>query len=1287
MQLVFDHQDLKDLSVYSPVLVLKISWAVVISNYIDSQYVLFGVGEQSNIQYPDISPVRLHVRPENIVNDILRETDWIDSSPLKSEEQYHSILIIRSTTAASQSSRSFEGGNRRPLTIFCDVKNDGIYIENISDDSSSASKLLNLILYHWRHVIREMAKNPLARLAELQGLSPEEIELLHQWNSKTEIRREESCAHHLIERQCKEQPSAPAVHSWDGALTYNQLDSMATQVAARLVAAGIGPEKFVALLIEKSMWMTVAVLAVMKAGGAFVLLDASQPVQRLALMCRKTQSRVVLVSEKHAAIASGLDLPVIGVPDDVFLTDRSSTSVPFNAPDVRPHHPLYAGFTSGSTGEPKGFVIEHCAFTSGLDAYLKASRLKRESRVLQFASYAFVVSITDQIASLAAGACVCVPSEGQLQNDLAGCIQELNANWLKVTPTVLRLLSPQTGQNLISILLVGERVDRSELVKWQGHASLFSLYGQSENAKGTMVNARTSPDCDLQNLGRPFAATPWIVNSHDPNRLVPVGAEGELLLEGPCLSRGYLDAEEQNRITFLQDPPWLYQMRPEQTHGRFLRTGDLARFHENGTIVLLGRKGTRVKIRGQRVELAEVEHHLCKFIDASEPVIAEVIVPSDQEEHNAMLLAFVPVGGNSNDGKFIVPPTTPFRNQMLDTSAKLKEVLLAFMVPASFVPIRAVPRTPTGKLHRRLLRDEASKLTRQELLASMRSEAPHQLPKTEAEKTLQQVCADVLKLPLHSVGMQVGFFDLGGDSITARELVIRLRHRNVSVAVTDVFLQTSLASLAECHNSSADEVQADPTTRPDPFAELRVEFMKHEHPTLIHMEVEDVLPTAPYQVRASHNGVLDYFAFDLAGNLDVSQLQQACEALVQNHAGLRSAFIPFQDSFVQVVLRHVNVPFLRYNLKNSQTSLEDWAASFCKSDWSKSHTLDRPHVLFALAQSDTELNHAMFVIRASHAQTDGLALNPLLSDIWNAYGNLPIPEPGDPSRYARDCYWERTPAAWAFWQHLLRGSTVTQIPLPRAERPETPLPRRELKSSFPAQPSGTTTTLLLAPGDCAFWEKRIPMPTVPKGFTMSTVLKTAWAHMLHTLTGDYDLLFAQIVNSRNTNTPNVDRLISCCANVAPVRVQVNPSSSMCEVLRAVQSIHAQSIPYETIWWDDMPGNCTDWPKGTKPSSYIFCQNFDRISSGQVGSLQWRKALTVLPIVTSDTLVLEAYFSNDSLLLLLCGEHNLASEENAAKVLDLCTKSIESICNNPDGLFVLPTLEYLTQPAKPNPKLL
>jgi amino acid adenylation domain-containing protein len=577
------------------------------------------------------------------------------------------------------------------------------------------------------------------------------------------------------------------------------LDRLSSALAAHLAGLGVRPEVFVPLLFEKSRWTTVAMLGVMKAGGAFVLLDPSHPRARLQSICLAVSVDIAIASASQAAIAEQLVTRVVALGvEEMKLCEKRSDQM---TPSVAPNNALYVVFTSGSTGVPKGAIVTHESYSTGALSYAPSLGLTHASRVFQFSSYAFDNSISDILTTLIVGGCVCVPSESARRGQLAIAIQNLKATVCFLTPSVARLLLPDEVQNLSTIILMGEAMTSRDVDQWADRLQLYNEYGPAECSVISTIQRIARKGNDPCNIGRGTGCVSWVVDQTNHDKLLPIGVIGELLIEGPIVGRGYLNNPEQTAATFIDPPAWLHTIRtayPGNPGGdRVYKTGDLVQYTADGLLRFIGRKDTQVKLRGQRIELGDVEHHVRECFPGARDVVAEVVKPAD-DERPPMLIAFVWMDRNRDEGMddILIPPTDVFRTAILTAETRLHDAVPVYMVPAVFLPLVAVPLTATGKTDRRRLRERAAALSQTQIATYSDPVTAKRQPSTTAQRILQQLWAQVLNLPSNAIGADDNFFRLGGDSITAMQLAGVARKNGLFLAVTDVFRYNTLATLA-----------------------------------------------------------------------------------------------------------------------------------------------------------------------------------------------------------------------------------------------------------------------------------------------------------------------------------------------------------------------------------------------------------------------------------------------------------------------------------------------------------
>ncbi|KAF2098826.1 acetyl-CoA synthetase-like protein, partial [Rhizodiscina lignyota] len=612
--------------------------------------------------------------------------------------------------------------------------------------------------------------------------SAEEVSLLLKWNSDRGVPSEavNNCIHELVDKQVLLRPHALAVHAWDGQLTYEQLDELAERLTHHLIndEYAVGPESKVLLCFDKSMWAIVAMLAILKAGAVVVPLGTINPVPRLAQIAKDTEATLMLVGPQYASRVAGLVPHVLTV--DGSLLGRLPVPTAKAAAKVTARNAAYIIYTSGSTGVPKGVVLEHSALCTSSQAHGRAFGLGPDTRAVQFADYAYDVSLADIWFTLHHGGCICVMSEQDRMDNIVGAIGVLDGNTINLTPTVAMLLDPAKAPKLRTLILAGENCHASIIEAWSNRVALYNSYGPSEASFGVTVNGPVVDSRAAGNIGRPVAGSLWIVDAADYNRLCPIGVPGEILIEGPLLARGYLNDSAKTASAFIMDPTWAAQYG--LGHGRRMyRTGDMARQNHDGSLTYLGRMDNQIKVHGgRRVELGEIEH----WIRVSHPDVRAVAVDAitpREDEATPVLTAFVEfdkdsvhVPGTNVSTPGPCPMSEGMRDKFSNLQMSLLNALPPYMVPALYIPMAQLPQTASGKLDRKLIRHLFANFTREELLKFTLANSAKAAP-TDLERRLQGFWADVLGLGADSIGTQDNFFQLGGDSIAAMRLVSMAR--------------------------------------------------------------------------------------------------------------------------------------------------------------------------------------------------------------------------------------------------------------------------------------------------------------------------------------------------------------------------------------------------------------------------------------------------------------------------------------------------------------------------------
>lgn len=601
------------------------------------------------------------------------------------------------------------------------------------------------------------------------------------------------CVHDMIAETMRIQPQSLAIDAWDGSLTYAELERLASNLSSRLKVSGVLSGSIVPICLEKSMWTAVATLAVLKAGGAFVLLDTSLPSSRLQSIVEQTKSNVLVASSDTKLLVESLASTIILVGADNGLMQTSDPTTGNDTPilKVQPSDTLYVVFTSGTTGVPKGVMVTHKAFASAIHHQAERLQFNSSARVFDYASYAFDVSINNMLMTLATGGCLCVPSDTARKDDLMQAIVASRANLVHLTPTVSRLLNPKALPDLKTLVLGGEALGQEEAARWP-NLRLINTYGPAECTPTSTISDHGSEPEQLVRIGKGAGTVTWVVDVNDDTRLAPLGVVGELVIEGPLVGPGYLGNVEATSASFITDPIWLIEGAPgrEGRRGRVYKTGDLARYNIDGSLSYINRKDGQVKIRGQRVELSEIEHHVSACYPEALQVAIDIVSLAGQDS-GPQLAAFVvlrsTVKRQSGTASLIKLPES--------LNESLEERMPGYMVPSIYIQLDALPLSASAKTDHRRLKAIAGSIPYADLVRLRSASQSGSL--SEPERVLQTIWAKVLNMDPDTIAVTESFFRLGGDSITAMQVSSAARATGLNISTAQILRHKSIRRIVD----------------------------------------------------------------------------------------------------------------------------------------------------------------------------------------------------------------------------------------------------------------------------------------------------------------------------------------------------------------------------------------------------------------------------------------------------------------------------------------------------------
>ncbi|HYD78841.1 MAG TPA: non-ribosomal peptide synthase/polyketide synthase [Paucimonas sp.] len=836
---------------------------------------------------------------------------------------------------------------------------------------------------YYRNLLRAIAARPDMRIGEMPLLNADEWQrVTRDWNATAVVYPDARPVHESIARQAAMTPDAIALVSVEQRLTYRELDAAANRLAHRLLASGVQRDCLVGVCAERSPEMTIALLAVLKTGAAYVPLDPDYPPSRLAYMLADAGIHALLTQE---AAWSRLALTAPGV-HVLPLDRRADAGFPATDPGiaVHPQQLAYTIYTSGSTGRPKGAGVPHAGLTNRLLWMQDAYRLTANDRVLQKTPFGFDVSVWEFFWPLMTGATLVMAAPGDHKDParLVELIQRHGITTLHFVPSMLQAFVEHGGlprcASLRQVLASGEALPaelRQRFMR-QSQAALRNLYGPTEASIDVTAWTCTEGDIKTVPIGRPIANTQLYVLDGDLNP-VPVGVAGELYIGGVQLARGYLGRPGLTAERFVPDPFG-------RAGGRLYRTGDVARWRSDGAIEYLGRTDHQVKIRGVRIELGEIEATLL-----AHPAVREAVVIAREEK--------------AGDKRLVAYVTTKQAVTVEALRTHVQHELAAAMVPAAFVFLEALPLNPNGKLDRKALPAPEYGNQAKRYVA----------PRSEAEQALVRIWGEVLGIG--QVGIHDNFFALGGDSILALQMVSRARQAGLAVTPKDLFQHQTVAMLALVARLDDTHIEQGPASGEVPLTPIQSWFFRQRQPQPHHWNQAVLLETTQ--------------------PLDPGHLEAALHALVRQHDSLRLRFERDADGNWRQRYTEQGTHVALQTIELGNAGRTDLAAA-CTRIQAGLDLAQGP--LLAAGHLRLDKGEERLLIAIHHLVVDGVSWRVLLEDLHTAYRQISAGEPARlPPKTSSYQAWSerlRTYAAsetlqqeLAWWQRALRPMPLPAI--------------------------------------------------------------------------------------------------------------------------------------------------------------------------------------------------------------------------------------------------------------------
>ena len=1040
----------------------------------------------------------------------------------------------------------------------------------------------------------------------------------------------------LFEQQATQNPANVAVIAGDESLTYAELNERANQLACHLRSCGIGRESLVGICIDRSLEMAIGIVGILKSGGAYLPLDPDYPKDRLAFMVHDAQPRVIVTKSNRVNALPSHESQVVFL-DDVATLSSLPTDDLIDQP--QPSDLAYVIYTSGSTGQPKGVMIEHGNLANYLLALNHELGIRSDDVYLHLASIAFSSSRRQLMLPLSQGATVMIADSNERKDPLklfqtikacgVSVMDAVPSFWRNCT-TILRELDEEDRRGLLAnklrlMLSASEPltpdIPRTWAKDFQHPARHVHMFGQTETAGIVCVNEISIKDgSERVAIGRPIANTE--IRIIDENiESCPAGEAGELLIGGAGVGRGYLNRPELSSERFITNE-----------FGRFYRTGDFARLRGDGMLEFAGRRDQQIKVRGFRIELAEVETAL-----AAHPALREcvVVAKSDAHENTRLVAYFTAKSGSLSSGEL-----------RTFLSGRLPE----HAVPSALVELDALPLSANGKVDR--------------LALSQRQDSPEREsntylpPRTEAERQLVAIFSEVLCL--EQFGVDENFFEVGGNSLLAGQTIARVRRRfKIDAPITWLFELPCARDLAHrLETAVKDETIDPPLARVSRDKPLPLSSAQHR------LWFLDQLEPGNHAYNLAH-------AMEISGELDVNALRQSFDALVERHEILRTRFVDLDGTPYQQIDLSAQADWQLLDLSKLPTDRREAEARQLLETESR-RPLDLaagPMLRVMLLQLDAERFLLLFTLH--HIISDGWSAEIFARELGAFYEAFTLNTASSLTeltvQYADFAAWQR--------EEFARGALQSQIAYWKEHLADAPpvlnLPTDYIRTEEESYRGAKETLSLRA--DLA---NRLKALGRAHDATLFMTLLAAFNVMLARYSGDKDIVVGTPVAGRTR--VEVEPLVGMFVNTLPLRAKVSPEQTVGELISTVRqaSLAAytnQDVPFETLVNELQ----SDRSSGHDPIFQVtFALQSGRTPVPQLGNLNVQ-ALELHSDTTKFDLSLGVIDGGEDLSLVITYRTNLFAAESVRLMLADFQLLLEAFAANPaQQLCDLPALTWI-----------
>lgn len=955
---------------------------------------------------------------------------------------------------------------------------------------------------HYQSILTEMVSNNQNQIDKLNVLSAEELHLVvKEWNNTDCHYDLEQPLHRLFEQQVVSTPHLTAVVDEDKSLSYEELNIRINQLAHHLCSRGVGPGSIVAVCLERSVEMVVALYAILKAGGAYLPIDLHYPKKQIEWVIEDARPTVILTQPVSSILSYDHQCAVIVLERD----GKEFDDMPGDNPvvSIDPENTAYVIYTSGSTGKPKGVMVPHRGIRNRILWMQDEYQLTPDDRVLQKTPYTFDVSVWEFFWPLSVGATL-IMSRPEGHKDtayLVDLIQKQHITTIHFVPSMLKYFLEHNKviecQSLKRVFCSGEALlpEAAKLCLKLLSADLYNLYGPTEaSIDVTSFKCFRNESFTRVLIGKPITNTQlYILNSF--MQPVPIGVPGELYIGGVGLAKGYLNSPEQTSLRFVTNP------FSTDEHAILYKTGDLCRYLSDGNIEYLGRIDNQVKIRGYRIELEEVESALCTHPQVTSAVAAALRDPSGSTKLVAYIL---PISSE-------MPTARELRHY-------LSERLPEHMLPSVYQQLSHLPLLASGKVDRKSLPEISVNLC-------MDVARVYHPAVTTAEKMLCSVYADILAV--ESVGITDNFFDLGGDSLLVLRAVAKIRELGVEVTIQQLYTNAVVAQVAAL-------IEKNNTVEHDSLELKPFSLVSPEDLGRLPNNLTDAYPLSKMQEGLMFHSEFspDYETYVMGMHVSLGFnddcIQGALALLVQRHPLLRTSFnhLDYSES-LQFVHPNATIPVTIIDIQHlSSDQQESEIDRYMREEkWRKFDWSQAPFFRMTVHRRSDTSNQFTFC----HPLFDGWSVGLLITEFFTVYGSLvkghePMLNPTPRITYrdfvALELQTIASEASLRYWREILAESE-------RSELPRWPANRRSGAGAH------VRVTVKVDASTLTGLQQLASTAAVP----LKSVLLAAHMRVVALLTGRHHVTTGLLVNGRPEKS-EADRVIGMFLNTVPFCVNL-----------------------------------------------------------------------------------------------------------------------------------------------------